>query len=278
MTGARAAALGAALLALGGCPSENDGARCGAFCALADSCGMLPSPLGLDDGDCVARCKLSDSVSFDTLTGCYREAAPPGATPQTLWCGVDPVCALFDACLQTSYPGADVTGTTSLTVGFAATPPVELALLARAPGDDTCEASLDLATALPAVTPNAGTCQAIDIQQLQVGVAERAASALPAMACSAITLQTLVIPNLPPGAMRPMIDVTAVITPDGPSECRRFHGPRVVAAANREGTASALPIPTSIDTFLMGAPCVNVDAGAAPADASLAITTPDGGP
>jgi len=276
MTGRWAVFIGGlATLLAAACSSGNDGGECDRFCVMAATCGMLPSPLGLDRSDCVARCKLSDTDSFQNLTGCFRHAAPSGASPEDLWCGsadFAPDCEVFDACLQTTYPGADVTGTTSLTVGFLATPPADPALAMRAPDDEACEPSLD-PTVLASSAAAGVSCQLLDIHELRVGVAARSMTFLPPMACSAVTLETLVIPGLSPGAVRPVIDVTAAPTPGGSVECRRFYGPRVVAAANVLGAASVLAVPASTDVFLAGAPCTNLDGGSA--DATLSITSPD---
>jgi hypothetical protein len=255
------ALLGALGLAIaGGCFNANDAATCGRFCDLAATCGMLPSPLGLDRDDCASRCAISDGVSFTTLTDCWRRAAPDAGTAN-LWCQASdgpPVCAAFDACIESSYPGADVTGQSSLRVAFVPTPPANPAVVARDANDGMCEVSPSISSP----PPTADACAALHIQSMTILVEERAETVVTTLPCSSSTLQDLVIPGLHPGALRPIVELLAL--PDsGSAQCRRFYGPRVVVAADHNAS-SAVPIPTTGDLFVAGAACRAAGGAAGP--------------
>jgi len=220
---------------------------------------MLPSPLGLDQADCNSRCKLSDAVSFGALTDCWRRDAPD-AGAEALWCQSPagaPVCAAFSACIEGSYPAADITGQATLRVAFVSTASDTPPSVVRAASNGACEADV----APPSTVPTANDCAALSIQSMTILVEERVEEAVTTLPCSGSTLQDLVIPALRPGALRPIIEIRAVPGSDAtqPVECRRFYGPRVVVAAN-QSASSAVPIPTTVELFATGDACLSAGA------------------
>jgi hypothetical protein len=232
------------------CTSQNPPAVCQRFCQLASTCGLLPSALGLDVGNCASRCGLTDGPTSDALTKCETQAAPD-ADPGGLWCGssgVIPVCAAFSRCLETTYPGTNLTGEAILDLRFVATPPVDPAAVIRSASDEACASD----ATQPSATPD---CETIGIRALTVFVEQTSERLVASMTCSVASLQPLTISGLQPGAVRPIVEVQADLGSGGSPQCRRFYGPRAVLVAAKHAPA-VVPVPMTSELFAAGAACV----------------------
>jgi hypothetical protein len=242
-----------------GCFAQQDGAKCAHVCALAARCGMLPSPLGSGDTpaaqqqSCIDRCKLSDQVSFQQVTGCSFPE-PPDASVEELWCGggAVPVCALMDACLAGVFPTADVTAAAALEVHLVSTTTPE-----EARRDDTCHRAPDPATLAPA------TCTATDIaiDSVTVTLAQRTERTLASESCSIATVAPLRIEGLKAGPVQPSAEIELTVAGASTPICRRFYGTRVVLVGSVLGVTT-IPIPASSALLSEGTPCANASAGA----------------
>lgn len=109
---------------------------CAAACAVADSCGFLPSNLGFDVDrelqvtDCERRCGQSprDDPAVATLLACLDGSWTPAANDPEIpaWCG-DPgddtyaaglACATASACLQREFKGSNLLADVALEVAL----------------------------------------------------------------------------------------------------------------------------------------------------------------
>lgn len=96
-----------ALLAAGGC-TENP---CKKTCARLAACGMLPSPLGRDVGECAARCDATSDEEEEQIRACIDVG-----TEKPEWDGTPSSCNTIDRCLRDYLPAANLGGATNLRV------------------------------------------------------------------------------------------------------------------------------------------------------------------
>lgn len=242
----------ASAIVLSGCPAENSDSTCTAFCDVAVRCGILPSPLGSGDdrntqqANCRARCRLSDEVSFTTITRC-AVPLPPDASTEALWCGDGTaVCAGLDACLASNFPMADVTAEAAVSVyliagtGAAANQPAA-----------TCEPSPDPSTFSAAISCSDDQ---LEIETISVTLVQRLPLLVNALDCAAASAAPILVEGLSAGPVQPSADVEAGVGIARTRLCRRFYGGRVILAGGSVGVTS-IAIPTTADEFGAGAPC-----------------------
>jgi hypothetical protein len=250
----------AGLLALGAGCSRAHSTECQEFCALAATCGILPSPLGLDLDNCTSQCELSDTTSFNTLSRCAMGVSLGDASGADLWCGgggdgggASPACGTFSGCVANSYPDADVIGEASLGLSLVPTPPFDYAAVIRQASDMSCG---PVPTPVREMLLTASQCTKAGIESLTIFVEQSSVRQVASLTCSLSSPQQLVVPGLTPGLVRPIVDILAPFGAQAPgvTVCRRFYGPRVVLAANQQA-GSLVPVPTDNDLFLGGDPC-----------------------
>jgi hypothetical protein len=103
-----------ALSAVVHCNAPEDSATCEYACDALESCGLLPSPLGIGTSptsrreNCESRCELSQRENPDTrqVLACYDQAHKKG--DDFSWCSLS--CQELGSCLGKAFPAQEVTG------------------------------------------------------------------------------------------------------------------------------------------------------------------------
>jgi hypothetical protein len=114
-----AVVLSVALCAFAQCGSA-DTLRCEEACETANTCGLLPSPIGATTygisakDNCIARCKLTNGGIGNTITSCLGTVGDAGFVRQ--WCEPLAACARAANCLRTAAGGPGLLGNAGLSI------------------------------------------------------------------------------------------------------------------------------------------------------------------
>lgn len=227
---------------------------CASFCAFAERCGVLPSPLGAAvEGvsavdNCVGRCQLTDPVERKRFTTSCWDASPGDLDIERGWCGPDEVrrCAQGAACLESALPDSGVLGQARLDVVFGACGP---RLVVSEPAEAGCDRDPDVGTApecgsLLSSDEAARWCNEVQAAEVEISVEQRGQIVAGAKGTCALLLgQTTTFGELRPGPARASVRIRRAR--DGgaasPEDCIVFYGAeRVLRASVAETSHIAL--------------------------------------
>jgi hypothetical protein len=231
-----------------GCGSSSS-SDCGTFCAALETCGMLPSPFGVDRSSCNDACEASSDGTQTTFTACGLPKTPNACSSldrgaSSPWC-CSASCGKFAACLETAG-GTAVVPKATVTVQFVElddkTQPIRRDDIQ---GFGACGAppTGTMLDPVPYCSGLEGTTKHAPIQAVSVFLDTDVGTVAPQADTCEDLLTSVVFSAVEPTALRAGVTLQVSSTESEPGDCLVFWSDRV-AARPGESIEVDIPIPS----------------------------------
>ncbi|NVB37549.1 hypothetical protein G6O69_06875 [Pseudenhygromyxa sp. WMMC2535] len=247
------------------CTNQNEDA-CKNICEIAETCGMLPSPLGTTDNvgihsysaqqNCESRCAASDAETIAQVENCIGQTdrfTGDEAEPEYKWWCDAGGCTAAAACLESVFGDARITGTGRAKIELRGTSNINYKLDSTL---STCGDSEDTSVVLDDTTKlDTSFCEEQDIESIEIILETTDSSTVIASGgCSELVYQIHNTSLLPVGRYQLALHIYQSSDPNSSSSdtsgsCSVFYGESVTIRAgtglcdSNDDCAGVIPLP-----------------------------------